>query len=149
MNIEVTSHYQCISCGTCCSKYIIRPGYLEARRIADGLGLSWDDFLEKYSNMAWPSPDKVEFKRPGGRCVFLVQENDHTFKCGIHSFKPRGCIEWNSDFHRPECQAGLKKYWDITVNSAEEFEGSDEAIRKFLLFQNNSEKTEAENEQKP
>lgn len=149
MNIEIKSDYQCINCGTCCSKYLIRPGYLEARKIADGLGLQWDEFLQIYSDMSWPGPDKITFKRPGGRCVFLVQENEYTFKCGIHSFKPRGCIEWNADFHRPECQTGLKKYWDININSAGELVGSDEAIKKFLLFQKNFLKTEAEDEQKP
>ncbi|MDP2953961.1 MAG: hypothetical protein Q8O76_11680, partial [Chloroflexota bacterium] len=37
----------CFQCGECCSRYQVRLTLVEARRIADALGIAWHQFLDE------------------------------------------------------------------------------------------------------
>jgi hypothetical protein len=47
----------CFLCGVCCTKYQIRLTFIEARRIANELGLTWEEWLDMYTSQGWPRSD--------------------------------------------------------------------------------------------
>jgi hypothetical protein len=124
----------CFRCGVCCTKYQVRLNQVEARQIADGLGISWDEFLERYVDQRWPGVESFLLRQDNGACVFLKQKEDNQSICLIHPFKPSACQEWVPSLHRRECREGLAKYWGLRVGSQGELQGEEERIYRFQLF---------------
>ena len=134
MNEEITG-MPCICCGICCSKFRVRLSFIEARRINDTLGLSWDEFISRYLDQYWPEAETFFLRRINGKCVFLGDIEDcHMQRCLIHPINPSSCKEWNPSSYRSECQEGLAKYWGLTVSSSGKLKGSEQKLRDFNSF---------------
>ena len=126
---------ECFRCGECCTRYKVRLSLIEARRVADGLGLSLDAFLEKYVDQRWLGLGSFLLRLKDGACVFLERKAvDRERLCLIHHLKPDACRDWTPSLYRKECKEGLAKHWNLTVNETGQFEGSTEDIKRFQGF---------------
>ncbi len=134
MNEEAVST-PCFRCGVCCTKYQIHLTMIEARRIADELGITWDEWLDRYTDQNWPESNSFLLRRCQRVCVFLKRmEGSNITRCLIQSFKPSACREWNPSLYRRDCQEGLAKYWGLTVSPLGQAEGSEQDLRRFHSF---------------
>ena len=125
----------CFRCGECCTRYRVRLSLIEARRIADDLGLSLDAFLEKYLDQRWLGHDSFLLRLQDGSCVFLERKAVNRERlCLIHHLKPGACRDWTPSLYRKECKEGLAKHWNLTVNETGQVEGSTEDIKRFQGF---------------
>ncbi len=125
----------CLRCGECCRCYQVRLDMAEAERIAGELGLTGDDFRDKYADRRWPGERSLLVRQNGGSCPFLQRSCENGDElCGIHFFKPLSCREWTPGLDRRECQAGLARRWGIVVDSSGELKGPDERMRDLNLF---------------
>ena len=98
----------CFRCGVCCTRYQVCLGLVEARQIADELGLDWDEWLDLYVDRRWPGTDSFLLNHRNGACIFLEQtEARNLTRCLIQSFKPSACREWMPSLYRRDCQDGL------------------------------------------
>ena len=128
MNEKVVST-RCFLCGVCCTKYQIHLTLIEARRIADELGLNWEEWLDRYTGLGWPGSDSFLLRRYNGACVFLEHvEGSYITRCLIQPFKPFACREWNPSLYQRDCQEGLVKYWRLKVSPLGQLEGSDHEV---------------------
>jgi Fe-S-cluster containining protein len=108
---------------------------IEARRIADGLGLLWEKFLASYVDQRWADQESFLLCQRDGMCVFLEQaEGKNKATCLIHPFKPSSCVDWTPSLFRRECREGLAQLWGLDVNILGEIQGPEEAIRSFHSF---------------
>lgn len=131
MNVEVNS-MPCFRCGVCCTKYDVRISFLEARGIADKLGVRWGEFLYRYVSQDSSNPESFLLRRNGKACVFLENVgNSNMSRCLIHPFKPSACKEWNPSLYRRDCQEGLAKYWGFTVSAFGLPEGPEQNLKRF------------------
>lgn len=131
MNEEVVS-MPCFRCAVCCTKYQVHLTLIEARRIADMLGLTWEEWLDRYTSQNWPRNDIFLLRRCNGACVFLEHtEGSNITSCLIQPFKPSACREWNPSLYRRDCQEGLARYWGLTVSPSGKLIGSQYNLRRF------------------
>ena len=49
----------CFCCGVCCTRYQVCLSLVEARQIANELGLAWDDWLDLYVDQSWPGTNSL------------------------------------------------------------------------------------------
>ena len=125
----------CFRCGECCARYQVRPSLVEARCIADDLGLSLDAFLDRYVDQRWHGPESFLLRQHDGACIFLEHtEGSNKTTCLIYRVKPAHCREWTPSLYRRECRDGLAKYWKLTVSPAGQLEGTEEKLRDFHSF---------------
>lgn len=90
--------FKCTQCGNCCSG---PSGYVwftdaEAQRIADFLGVTLEQFLERYTRPVAGRPSLDEIKRGRGQydCVFLRWDEHGKSQCGIYPVRPGQCRTW-------------------------------------------------------
>jgi Fe-S-cluster containining protein len=127
--------YDCFRCGVCCRRYQARLNITEAKRIADGLGISLDEFSNKYLDHRWPGKESFLLRHIRGACIFLKRSrNRKLHNCLIHSFRPSSCEEWTPGLHRRECQQGLTRYWGLGVNGEGELTGTKRRLLSFQAF---------------
>ena len=131
---ETEHSIPCLRCGECCRCYQVHLDLLDARQIADAVGLTWEDFWDRYTDRRWPGERSFLLRQIDGHCPFLKSSGKGDELCAIHTFKPASCREWTASLDRRECQTGLAKRWGLTVNSLGELEGPDERIRDFHLY---------------
>lgn len=125
----------CFCCGICCRRYRVRLSLIEGRCIADGLGLTWNEFQGKYIEEHWPSDDTFFLRQNRGVCCFLENATGgNQTSCSVHPFKPCACRDWTPSLYRRDCQEGLAKYWGLTVGCSSELKGPEERIERFLSF---------------
>jgi Fe-S-cluster containining protein len=102
------SSFQCRQCGNCC-----RPeGYVilaegEPERIAAFLGMSTDEFMERYTRLTEDRQRLSLVEKPDHACIFLDDESG----CEINDVKPRQCRDfpyrWNFEGFEKIC-AGMQ-----------------------------------------
>lgn len=127
----------CFRCGVCCIKYQVRLNLVEARRLADRLGLAWDEFRARYVDRHWPATESFLLRQEDGACVFLERGGGLAVSsCLIHPFKPLACQELTCSLSRPECQEGLARDWGLTISPAGRIRGPKETIQRFRSFLN-------------
>ena len=93
-----TKEYPCISCHTnCCKEYTIFVNAHDIYRLATGLGVEPQSFLEIYGAKDFDLGIKVKeglvdlaLKQKNGACMFLVESKD-IFRCTVNEFKPGVC----------------------------------------------------------
>lgn len=119
----------------CCTKYQVCVTFIEARCIADGLDITWQEWLAGYTSHSWHGTESFLLRRCNGACVFLEHlEASSITRCLIQPFKPLTCKEWNPSLYRRDCQEGLAKYWGLTVSPLGHLEGSGHDLRRFHSF---------------
>lgn len=129
------SSIPCFRCGVCCSRYQVRMSLIEAHRIADELGVSWDEFVERYTDRYWPGTESFLLRHSNGACIFLKPDEDSNIaSCLIHPFRPSSCREWNSSQYHPECQEGLNKYWGLKISPEGNLQDTNDRIKRFQSF---------------
>jgi len=122
----------CFRCGVCCMGPRIHLTLVEARRISDSLGISWQEFEDMYIDPIYLGGDRFLLRQSHGACVFLKQEaGSYENRCLIHDFRPFSCLSWTPSLYRRQCQAGLVKYWGLEVSPLAQLLGSDEIILDF------------------
>ncbi len=125
----------CFRCGVCCTRYQPPVSLTEARTIAAALGLSLDDFLDRYIDDSWPGSEYYLLDAHDEACVFLERsKGSKVASCRIHPVRPRACREWAPSLSRKECQQGLTRYWGLKVNPSGELIGSKLNLRDFQRF---------------
>ena len=124
----------CLCCGMCCMGYRVCLSLAEARRIAEGLGVAWHEFQDRYVTKCWTGADSFYLRQCDGVCVFLKQRGSHRTVCLIHSFRPSACREWTPSLYRRQCQVGLTRHWGLRVSSSGEIQGPEEKLQDFRSF---------------
>lgn len=115
--------------------YQVRLDLVEATKIADNLGMAWDEWSSRYTDHSWPGTRSFLLAQNKVGCVFLEQaKRSKTGICLIQPFKPTACEEWSASPDRRECQEGLRRYWGLKVNSSGELEGPERRLREFDAF---------------
>jgi len=98
-------HYQCQRCTACC----LRPGFVriteaEIPRIAAHLGLSEEDFIQRFTRLTPLRNGLALIDKPDGSCFFL--ENGG---CVLQAVKPSQCLGfpnvWTTPGWRDYCRA--------------------------------------------
>jgi len=113
---------------------LIHVGWLEAHRIADALGIIWNEFEQQYLEPHWPESSCYLLRKLEDSCIFLIKrEATDTGKasCRIHPFRPDACREWTPSLYRRPCQEELTRRWGLAINAREQIEGSAENLREF------------------
>jgi Fe-S-cluster containining protein len=87
-------------CGQCCRAYEPYVSKADVQRIADHLGMSYDDVMREYVNQR-PSADGYVvgwLKKVGDditdKCVFLKGERSGRYYCGIYEARPHDCRQF-------------------------------------------------------
>jgi len=111
----------CLRCGECCWKYQVCVDLEEAGRLAQGLGISVERFVEVYADRRWPDGRSVMVRHENGHCVFLdVGVDARANSCLIHLFRPSSCREWVPGLDHVECRMGLMKLLGISTGRSGE-----------------------------
>jgi len=79
---EIFSKYDCCKCGNCCKLYDILADKNDIETISKYLGLSENDFIEKYL-----TADNGDYKIKDKPCCFLEADG----KCRIYEIRPSVC----------------------------------------------------------
>ena len=95
---EVGLRFTCTQCGNCCSGL---PGYVgftpdEGRAIARELGVSEDEFIERYTRDTPEGRSIKDIRLEGSTswdCVFLTRQGGRT-GCSIYDVRPAQCRTW-------------------------------------------------------
>ena len=125
----------CFRCGLCCTLYQPAASFAEATHIAKILGISLDEFIDRYVDEPPCGPDSLVITQHDGACVFLKHREDGKMtRCLIHAIRPSACREWAPDLYLKECQEGLAKYWDLKVNPSGIITGTEQKIEEFCAF---------------
>lgn len=134
----------CFQCGICCTKYQIRLTCVEACRIADGLGLSWDSFLDACVDQSASWDNSYLLKRPKGACIFLRPASVPTdrdfqgqvtrFICSVHAFKPLSCLYLNASLLKKDCRDGLCSQWGLSTSEDGQPAGTNDRLHRFREF---------------
>ncbi len=133
MDKKIKDNFTCFRCGVCCRKYQVRMTRPEAQTIAGKLGISFKEFLGKFTDPRWPGQDSFLLVHKNGGCIFLNNGPDKKITgCSIHQFRPEDCRAWSPGIDRPECQTGLG-YWGLKAVN-EDVTGSEADITKFEAF---------------
>ena len=100
------SAFECLRCGNCC-----RPsGYVRLRidepaHIADHLGLTPDDFTDRFTELTHDRRALTLIEQPNGVCVFLADQG----VCLIDPVKPWQCRgfpeRWTDAILERSCRA--------------------------------------------
>ena len=104
--------FHCKCCGNCCRwDGVVHYVPEEGRRIAEYLGISEYDMIQKYTRLSDDRKELVLADKEDGGCVFLTEDN----LCSINPVKPHQCssypYEWDVP---PEYKALCPGYWEET-----------------------------------
>ena len=124
MNISIDAQmsipeeaFECNRCGICCTRFHVCLTFIEAHRIADSLGIPWNEFREVYLESDDFGDTAFLIRHRSGSCIFLRFEEDQSATCTIQSFKPLSCMEWNASLERSICQEGRMRRQNRLPNS--------------------------------
>jgi Fe-S-cluster containining protein len=103
--------------------------------IAAKLGVTREEFIDKYTDRRWPGINDFLIRQDGFGCIFLKQSASNKQKlCQIHIFKPQCCLDWQFGKQRQECQEGLRNIWGLTLDSNGNLCGPREKLREFKQY---------------
>ena len=91
--------FVCQRCGACCRiPGIVRLHDGDAARIAEHLGMSEGDFIERETALAPDRKGLVLRDRPDGACAMLDEEN----RCRIYPVRPEKCRTFPYEWTNPD-----------------------------------------------
>ena len=92
--------FKCKGCGACCriKDGIVRVGDAEIRRIAEFLGMSEQEFIDRETAIAPDRKGHVLKSRSDESCVYLTDDN----RCQIHPVKPDKCRTFPFEWTNPD-----------------------------------------------
>ncbi len=128
---QVLSTLPCFRCGVCCHWYQPRIDLVEARTIADGIGIAWQEFAANYLDSRYFGEERFLLRQENGACVFLEQIDERITACKIHPFKPSACRDWTPSLLRKECQTGLARLWKLSVGQEGNLQGTTDDLLRF------------------
>jgi len=90
-------HYECVRCTECCRW----PGQVklsgaEIARLAEFLGLSEHDFIQRYTRLRVDRSGLALQDKPGGECIFLEGRD-----CAVQPVKPQQCRDFPNGWNFP------------------------------------------------
>lgn len=133
--LKLKEDLACFRCGVCCKRYQVRVNLVEARRIVDNMGISWNEFLDEYVDHRYIGAENFLIRQCEGACVFLKRIDEKQTCCLIHEFKPSSCREWAPGLFRRECREGLSELWGLEVDqNGEEIYGPSDKLFNFYTF---------------
>jgi len=93
-------NFVCQGCGACCriKNGIVRVGDAEIRRIAEFLGMSEQEFIDRETEVAPDRKGLILKSRPDDSCVYLTEDN----RCRIHPVKPDKCRTFPFEWKNPD-----------------------------------------------
>lgn len=134
-DINLDNQVVCFQCGNCCRNLKVRVSEFEARRICEGLGLSWHYFLSNFLDPSYDNSASFFIRQRDNACIFLKPTSDKRRTiCLIHAWKPLVCREWEADYHRKQCQEGLQKYWGFTFTQEGKLQGNIRVMHEFKEY---------------
>ncbi len=107
---------------------------VESKRIACGIGINFQTFMERYIDPRWPGTRSLLLIQRNGACIFLEQSSSGAFNCLIHLTKPLSCRRFKASFSHKECLEGLTQRWQLAAGANGELEGDEEKLRDFHKF---------------
>ena len=118
-NQELWERFSCHRCGKCCTQLGLPYEGWALQRIADFLGITTDQLVEKYYGRISDDGRHVELdeskKKP---CQFLVTEGGRK-SCSIHPVRPDGCraFPFDTDFgtNGVPCPAAAEVYASLGI----------------------------------
>lgn len=126
---------ECFRCGLCCMRYQPPVTVGEAKKIANALGMEFDDFLVRYVDDSWFEPGIFLIDADSKACVFLEPATDgRPALCRIHKLRPKACRDWQPGLDKKECLEALERDWGLRTGPSGELLGSDEDIGRFRAF---------------
>ena len=124
----------CVRCGVCCTVYQVRISPTEARQIADCLGMEYWDWVGRYCDPRWSDPRSHLIRHDDGGCVFLERSSEEVALCRIYGVRPASCRDWFAGVFKPACQDGLKRFWQVGVDSSGQLKGTPESLSRLEEF---------------
>jgi len=95
----------CFRCAVCCIGYQPQITDPEIDRMAEGLGISREEFIREYVNITQIG---YLLRQDENGCVFLRREVGRPGAlCSIHLFRPDICRNWQARLIRRQCIEGL------------------------------------------
>jgi len=99
---------ECLRCGTCCTRHQAFVTPEEIARITAWLGISRDEWMERYDDLRWRHSQYNLIRHVDGACAFL-EFRDGLATCAIQPVKPACCSTWEPRPDKKECRTGLEK----------------------------------------
>lgn len=95
---EVGLRFTCTQCGNCCTGptgFVLFTD-VEAQAMGKDLGITRDEFLEKYTRdtLVGRSLNEVEVDGFGFDCVFLTRDASGKTGCSVYGSRPEQCRTW-------------------------------------------------------
>ena len=96
--------FKCACCGNCCRwEGVVHVRENELPPIAHFLGISVEEFIDKYTRLSSDRKGLVYADKPDGSCMFQDENN----LCTINPVKPLQCATFPYDWEIPEEHKGL------------------------------------------
>ncbi|MFC2038832.1 YkgJ family cysteine cluster protein [Chloroflexota bacterium] len=97
----------CVFCGLCCSGLRVKLTSRDITRLANELGISESDFMERYVDVISIG---YLLRHIDYRCAFLGWKGYGVASwCSIYSARPDACRNFIASLYHPECRDGLSK----------------------------------------
>ena len=90
-------HYECVRCTECCRwPGQVRLSDAEISRMAEFLGVSEFDFIDRYTRLRADRRGLALRDKPGGECIFLDGRD-----CAVQPVKPQQCRDFPNGWNFP------------------------------------------------
>ena len=90
-------HYECVRCTECCRwPGQVRLTDAEITRLAEHLGMSEFDFVQRYTRLRADRQGLALQDKPGGECIFLEGRD-----CAVQAVKPQQCRDFPNGWNFP------------------------------------------------
>jgi len=99
---------ECLRCGNCCRQHPAFVSPDEIRRIIAYLGISMDDWQQRYAGEGPDYHNHFPVRQVNGACVFLRKSGDK-YACAIQPAKPDCCTDWIPGLDKKECREGMER----------------------------------------
>ena len=126
---------ECFRCGLCCKRYQPPVTVDEAETIAAELGITLDDFLDRYVDDRWFEPGVFLLDTDNDACVFLeTAAGGGPVLCRIHQLRPQVCRDWQPGLDKKECLEALEEDWGLSASPSGKLLGRRDDVGRFRAY---------------